>query len=355
MIGCVNLRGASYSIFNVKYTKEEYEKKVKELGLHTWSGLQQLRKKSQEFWASKPYREFNGNSLNLNVTGEYAYTSKNSKELYLVGGLENCKWVQMVTVRPVEDSFDYSGWGNNASMIYESVNVGEHVNNVRFSVYCFPDCLNLEYCIWNINGKNNFGCVNLKRKSYCILNKQYKKSEFEKLRTQIIEDMKKNPYIDKLGRTFSYGEFFPLEMGRFSYNKSSAIIFFPKTKEDAIKEGYTWNDTENTTAPSSIKASALPDTIKETTDSILDEVIECLSCARAYKITHGELGLLRKLNLPVPRECPKCREGRRFAVLNKPGMHHRNCMKCERPIYTPYAPSDPRIVFCVPCYQEEFA
>src|SRR5688572_7806470 len=125
---------------------------------------------------------------------------------------------------------DYSGWGNGAEMVYEAVQVGENVSNVKFSYYCTPDVMNLEYCFWNTSGKNNYGCVNLKRKSYCILNKEYSKEEYEKLKAQIIEDMKKNPYTDKLGRKFYYGEFFPPEMSRFPYNDSIAMRFFPKTK-----------------------------------------------------------------------------------------------------------------------------
>lgn len=354
-IGCVNLRGASYYIFNVKYSKEEYEKKVKEMKLDSWINLRKLEKESSEFSDTKPYREYDGNSLNLNVTGQYVYRSKNSKEMYIAGGAENCKWVQMVTVRPVEDCYDYSGWGNNASMVYESATVGENVNNIKFSIYCYPDCLNLEYCVFNISGKNNFGCVNLKRKSYCILNKEYGKEEYEKLKAQIIEDMKKNPYVDKLGRKFPYGEFFPPEMSKFAYNKSNAIKLFPKTKEEALKEGYFWIDDETPNIKCTIKAESLPDTIKETEDAILEDIIECSLCARAYKITKGELDLMRKMNLPLPHECPKCRDNRRFERLVKPKMHNRTCMKCSANIYTPYAPEDPKIVYCVKCYQQEFA
>ncbi len=354
-IGCVNLRGASYYIFNVKYTKEDYEKKVKEMNLESWSAIQAVRQKAYELWNSFPYREYNGNSLNLNVTGEHVYNSKNSSEVFLVGGVENCKWCQIITVKSAKDCYDYSGWGNNASFIYESAQVGENANNIKFSTYCYPDSLDLEYCHYNISGKNNFGCVNLKRKSYCILNKEYSKEEYEKLKTQIIEDMNKNPYIDKLGRVFSYGEFFPLDLSKFSYNKSNAMRFFPKTKQEAVGEGYTWDDSENSTVAYTINANDLPDTIKQTSDSVLSEIIGCSLCARAYKITKGELDLMRKLNLPLPHECPKCREEKRFSRLTKPGMHHRNCMKCNEPIYTPYAPEDPRIVYCVKCYQAEFA
>ncbi len=354
-VGCVNLRGATNCIFNVKYSKEEYLEKIKELRLDSWKGLRDLEIKAYEFWLTLPYREYNGHSLNLNVTGEHVYTSKNSKEMYIANGAENCKWCQFITVKSAKDCFDYSGWGNNAELIYESASVGENANNIKFSSECFPDSLNLEYCLWCIAGKNDFGCVSLKRKKYCILNKEYSKEEYEKLKAQIIEDMKKNPYSDKLGRKFSYGEFFPPEMSLFPYNKSNAMKFLPKTKEQALSEGYSWSDKEDPIFKATIVADLLPDTIVATEESILNQVIECKNCSRGYKITKGEFDLLRKMGLPIPHECPKCRENKRFDRLTKPKLYNRNCMKCNADIYTPYAPDRPEIVYCVKCYQQEFS
>lgn len=354
-IGCVNLRGASYQIFNVQYSKEEYQERLKEMKLDTWDGIQEVKKKADDFWLTKPYREYHGNNFNLNVSGEFVYFSKNSKEGYILNYAENSKWCQLITVSSTKDCMDYSGWGSNAELVYESSIVGNNVSNVKFSCFCFPDVVNTEYCLWSIASKNNFGCVGLKRKSYSILNKQYTKEEYEKLRTHIIEDMKNNPYIDELGRVWSYGELFSLSFGKFAYNKSNAMKFFPKTKEEAILLGYSWDDTENPNLNCTIKSEALPDTITETEDSILQEVIECMNCQRSYKIVEGELGLLRKMNLPIPHECPKCRDNRRFGRENKPGMYHRTCDKCCMDIYTPYSPNNPRIVYCVKCYQGEFA
>ena len=174
-VGCVNLRGASNCIFNIKYSKEEYVEKIKELKLDSWKSLHELEIKAHEFWLTLPYREYHGNSLNKNVTGEYVFESKNSKEVYIFNGGENCKWCQLITVKPAKDCYDYSGWGNDAELLYECTHVGDGSNNSKFSAYCFPDVINTEYCLWCPASKNNFGCVNLKRKSYCILNKQYTK------------------------------------------------------------------------------------------------------------------------------------------------------------------------------------
>ena len=354
-IGCVNLRGASNYIFNVKYGKVEYEKKVKELNLDSWTDLQKLSEESYKFWLTKPKREYNGNSLNINVTGEHVFNSRNSKEMYICVGAENCKWCELITVPPVKDAYDYSGWGNNSELIYECASVGENANNVKFSYQCFPDTLNLKYCFWCIAGKNNFGCVSLKRKKYCILNKEYEKEEYEKLKAKIIEDMKTNPYIDKLGRKYYYGEFFPPEMSKLAYNKSNAMKFLPKTKEEALREGYSWSDKEDTLYKTSILAISLPEKIIDTEENILNEVVECKNCSRGYKITQGELNLLRKMNLPVPHHCPKCRENRRFSRITKPKLYKRFCMKCNLDIYTSFSPERPDIVYCVKCYQQEFA
>lgn len=353
-VGCVNLRGVKNCIFNVKYSKEEYEKKLKEMNLHTWTGIKKLEEEAQEFWLTKPYREYHGHSFNLNVTGEYIYTSKNSKECFILNGAENCKWCQLITVDGSRDCMDYTGWGNRAELLYECLQVGDGASNCKFASHCFPDALNTEYCHWAISSKNNFGCVNLKRKQYCILNKQYSKEEYEKLKKEIILDMKNNPYIDTLGRVWSYGEFFSPGFGNFAYNNSNAIRFFPKTKEEVAISAYSWNDIENPSVRCTIQAETLPESIKETPDSIIEEIIECPSCKRGYKIIKGELELLRKIDVPLPHECPKCRENKRFARENKPGMYHRNCAKCKKEIYTPYAPDRPEIVYCVKCYQEEF-
>ena len=352
-IGCVNLSGASNCIFNVKYSKEEYENIIKNLDLKSWSKIQEIKDEAFKFWLTKPYRAYHGHSLNYNVTGDYVYTSKNSKESYILNGAEDCKWCQSVTVTPVKDCYDYSGWGANASRVYESIVVGGNADSVYFSNECWPDVIDLQYCIWNISGKNNFGCVNLKRKQYCILNKEYTKEEFFKLKEKIIEDMKNNPYIDNLGRKFYYGEFFPLEFSPFPYNKSNAMRFFHKTKEEIMVEGYSWDNNEKILGISTRKVNDLPETIIETIDEILKEAIECMSCGRPYNIAVGELNLLRKLNLPLPHECPKCRENKRFERTTLPKLYNRKCDKCGIEVRSPYEDSRLEIVYCEKCYQQE--
>jgi hypothetical protein len=45
--------------------------------------------------------------------------------------------------------------------------------------------------------------------------------------------MNNNPYIDKKGRVYRYGEFFPMEISPFAYNETIAQEHFSLTKEQA--------------------------------------------------------------------------------------------------------------------------
>jgi hypothetical protein len=351
-IGCVNLRGASYCIFNQQYSKEEYAKKITELGLDSWENIQKLRKEAQKFWLTLPYRAYHGHSLNLNVTGDYIYESKNSFDMYISNGAEESRYCQFITVPKARECYDYSGWGANVERVYETHSSGENVNDVKFSYCAYTDSMDVEYSIWTVAGKNNFGCVNLKRKKYCILNKEYTKEEYEKLKKEIIEQLKREPYIDEQGRAWTYGETFPLKQSLFGYNETTGMRFLPKTKEQALSEGLKWYEGEQAEYKTTIDGEDLPEKITETVDSILNEVIRCVECNRGYKIGQLELTLLRKMGIPVPHSCPQCRIKNRFSRMDPLKLWKRICEKCSMEITTAYAPERPEIVYCESCYQQ---
>ena len=351
--GCINLRNKSYCIFNEQYNRESYFEKLKEFNLDTYSGIEKMKNVVHDFWMKYPRRLYIGNSLNVNVTGDCVYESKNAKDAYMVSGAEDCRYLQFISVASAKDCYDYSGWGNGAEKIYECSVVGEGSSDVRFSDECWPDAMDVEYSVYTIAGKHCFGCVNLKRKKYCILNKQYSKEEYEKLTAQIRDDMVKNPYTDELGRQWKYGEFLPVNFSPFAYNESVSHAFFPKSSEQAKKEGYNWYEGEVNQYPITIQPKDIPGKILETEDSILKEIIECELCKKAFRIVDNELGLMRKLGLPLPHQCQNCRQKNRFAKTNSPVLYDRKCDKCKADIQTSYSPDRSEIVYCESCYQQE--
>lgn len=353
-IGCVNLHGASYKIFNQQYSKEEYFKRVKEMQLETYEGQQKIKKQAEEFWLKVPKREYHGNSLNKNVTGEYIYESRNTHDSYLATGAEDCRFAQYLSLKGARDCYDYTGWGNDSSLIYECYIVGQGAYNNKFCAECWPESRNVEYSFYCIQGKECFGCVNLKRKNYCILNKQYTKEEYFKLKEKIISDMKTKPWKSKAGHLYSYGEFLPPELSPYGYNETIAHEYNPLTKQEAEKSGYYWYEIPTSPHDITCDGNSLPSTFSETPKTITKEVIQCSTCEKAYNIHPMEMELLKSFNQPIPRSCPTCRYNRRFNRTNKPALYERLCKNCKTKIKTPYAPGRPEIVYCVKCYQAEF-
>ena len=351
--GCINMRNKSYCIYNKQYTKESYVEKLKELNINSRESIDKLKKTIYEFWIQYPNRSYIGNRLNINIDGNYIYESKNTHDSYMVSCVEDSRYVQFISVPSAKDCYDYSGWGNGAELIYEVSLTGEGASNIKFSDQCWPNVMDIEYSIYAISCKHVFGCVNLKNKEYCILNKQYTKEEYEKLKKIIIEDMIKNPHVDKNNRVWTYGEFLPLEFSSFAYNETLAQIFFPKNKEQILKDGFVWYERKDNEYIITKKAQDLPNTIEEVNDSILNEVISCSTCDKAYKFISEELSLMRKLSIPLPHECFNCRQQFRFSRVNLPKLYNRTCDKCGINIKTPYAPERPEIVYCEKCYQAE--
>jgi len=90
----------------------------------------------------------------------------------------------------------------------------------RFTNFC-RNSQDLFYCD-NCHGcKNCFGCVGLRKKEYCILNKQFTRQEYEEFLPSIISHMTS---------TQEWGEFFPIEKSIFPYEDTLAAEYFFKAR-----------------------------------------------------------------------------------------------------------------------------
>ena len=234
--GCVGLRNKSFYIFNKPYSKEEYFKKLEEFDLKSRDSLEKYLEKAQEFWTKSPNKYMHG-SHNNDVSGDYIFNSRNSWNSYDINGAENVKH-SLTLMFEAKDSYDYSIWGTKSSRMYECVTCGDQDYNLRFCWECWPGCRDLEYSMECRSSSDLFGCIGLKKKSYCILNKQYSKEDYFALRKKIILQMNEIPFMDKRGHTYKYGEFFPTEFSPFGYNHTGSYDFFPISKEEALKQGY---------------------------------------------------------------------------------------------------------------------
>jgi len=283
-------------------------------------------------------------------------------------------WVY--TSKEVYDSYGMGG----SEFVYETM-ACEDINNVKFCNIVDTSSY-VEYSWFSQSSNNLFGCVGLKSKEYCILNKQYDKETYTALRAQIIEEMTSNPYTSASGAVYAYGEFFPPEFSPYAYNQTVAQEVFPITKEQAAQKGLPWHEEAERNYNITVLAADLPDNIKDVDDSILKEVIGCVhqgtcgeQCATAFRIIDSELAFLRQMNLPLPMLCPNCRHYERIKQRNPLKLWRRECQcagaassngayqnsgghahggdPCGEPFETSYSPEREEIVYCEKCYQAE--
>jgi len=353
-IGCVNLRTKNYCIFNEQYTKEEYQAKLKEFDFTSWKNLVNINKKAKEFWLKFPNKFMQG-IKNQNVSGDFIANCKNVLDSYLVRESENLRYVQYAQTPSSKDCYDFSVGGYNAEQMYESATCGWGASNIKFCWECWDNALNMEYCIYCHNSSDLFGCAGMQNGQYCILNKQYSKEEYEALVLKIKRHMNNMPYIDKLGRVYGYGEFFPAEASPFAYTHTISPEHFPLTKEEAIAQGFRWQDINPTEYQTTKDAKDISDNIESVGPEILKEILKCERCNRAYRIIEPELQFLKQMKIPAPRWCVDCRHYDRISQRNPAIFYDRKCDKCGKNIRTSYAPDRPEIVYCESCYNAEVA
>jgi len=359
--GCTNLNNKSYYIFNKPYTKEDYIKKIKEFHVGSHSSVENIKKQTFELFSKSIVRCTFGKH-NAGVSGEYIDNSKNVRQSYYVRNAEDCKYVQKLFTPSSKDCYDVSQWGENIELVYEASSCGSDSSRIKFCYRTYFGSHDCEYCMQCTGCSYLFGCVGLQKNQYCIFNKQYTKEEYETLVPRIKKHMDEMPFMDKNGRVYKYGEFFPSELSPFSYNESAAKEFFVLTKDEALKAGYRWKDIETRPYALSIKSNDLPDDIMDTNESVLKETIGCAhggacddNCTVAYKITPEELKFYKQMNIPLPRLCHNCRHAERIKERRPIKIWHRKCAKCDKDIETSYAPDRPEIVYCESCYNAEVA
>ena len=206
------------------------------------------------------------------------------------------------------------------------------------------------------NCTNCFGCAGLNKKNYHILNKEYSKEDYLKLKEEIIAELKKDGI---------YGEFFPPALSPFGYNETLAHEYFPMEKEEAEEKGFNWQkETSGTYGKETIAEKDMPQNITAVTDDILNEVLVCKDCKKNFRITKSELDFYKRMNLPLPHKDFECRHQDRMSKRNPRKLWHRSCMcelkthqhgtqKCANEFETSYSPDRKEIVYCETCYQQE--
>ena len=220
-----NLENQSYCIRNKQYTKEEYVSKKNKL-LHDKYTFELLQ---HESWTTEshdwsPAYVGHGIFSCVDVSNWYfANDVVHGNNLILFWSNTDCEYI-----------YDCITWGSpHGTHLYWGLSLsGEHI---YCGAHC-EDCFNVYYS-FDIEGCSYcLGCVGIKNKSYCILNKQYTKEERYQKVDEIFSTMEKEGIL---------GDCFPWSMSPFYFNDTAAYLIDDSfTKEEVAAEWYLWRDKE---------------------------------------------------------------------------------------------------------------
>lgn len=336
---------------NEAHSKEEYSRKLEQLELDKHSKFLNAKAFFVKFTAELPHRA-NRNLKIEDSTGNYLINTRNCHECFDSFELQDCAYCTWIFNS--HDIMDVYGLGYG-ELSYNCLGI-EKTNNCAWCTFVSEsaDAFYSDICF---HSHYLFGCVGLKNKRYCILNKEYSREEYEKMVPLIIEHMKK---------TGEWGEFFPVELSPYAYNETAADYYFPLKKSEALAGGFKWRDPDPKEYLN--QTFKVPDDLNDVDRKICDEILACEACGKNYKIMPRELNFYMKMGIAVPQKCPDCRFRDRFNSRSPRGLYERNCDKCGKMILSSYSTASqqkghfPTLrpkqagslrVYCEDCYKNE--
>jgi hypothetical protein len=338
---CSNLKNKEYYVENKPVSKEEFEQFRKMLG--SFGTVQSAKERFETLKLEYPQRFMHGIS-NENCVGDYLVHCKDAYRCFDTEDLYEGRYVYQGFM-PLKTCMDVQECGEG-ELLYECSVCGYDIHGCTFCHHTLGSMSDLHYCSLCPHSKNCFGSIGLRRKEYCVLNKQYTKEQYEELAPKIIEHMRK---------TGEWGEFFPLESSVYAYNETLAQDYYPLAKKEVEKEGLIWLDEVEKRDQYMGPPVDLPDSISDVHDDVTKQILTCGASGKQYKIIPQELAFYRQMHLPLPRRSFFQRHKDRMAMRNPRALFDRMCDNCKKSIETTYSPDRPEIVYCEECFQNSLS
>lgn len=337
-IGCRNLRQKQYCVFNRQLSRAEYEQFCATFDRTSRQALTQLEAQYEDRCRDLPARALRMIHCERSA-GDQLRNCDNAVDCFDTADLRDGRYCYQL-YNGARDCMDLYQFGLNAELVYDSSIIGYNAQNVRFSFGCTEQVSNLTYCHNCYHSHDLFGCCGLRRKEYCILNRQYSRDDYQALVPKLIETM------EHFGE---WGEFFPMDISAFAYNETTAQLFYPLDASAAAAQGLRWKVEEPLHKLDTVTVSA-PDSWRELPEGAAPAVYRCAASAKPFRIIQTEIDLLRKIGAPPPDCCFEQRHRARLGKRNPRQVRSGRCGQCGDAIRTsaPQAGASP--VFCESCY-----
>lgn len=333
--GCFGLRNERHCFFNEQCSEAEYFKRLAQI-----LPLDHERVDYCTGWLAQAARNEACHPVmqgmrNENVTGNHIYECRDLVDCFDMKRSESC--AHCYTGWSIENSSDISfTGGGGARWSYNSLTM---FNSERaFCSHFDQNCYDISYSEFCFGSHDLLGCNGLRQRAYCILNRQYSRSDYETLHARIVSDMKLRG---------DWGRFFPAEHSPFAYNESIAAEYQPLTKSEVTERGMRWRELPE--VPEAAVAAGTHDAAALDDESVLKTVFRCAVSGRSFRIQRRELLFYRERNLPLPMLCPDERLSARMRQRAPREFFERICSGCGQPIRTAFPEAQFGNVRCDSC------
>lgn len=336
--GGFNLRNRKFVFWGEQLTEEEYRKRVAEIDLTSHKTFSEQKDRYINYLAKEAIWPENFNVQTEDCTGDYivksvrchdGHTLKDAKDLYQCQlSHSNC-----------EQSAYTSGFANSSDMY-----MCAGITNSSDCKFCSSSsaCQNSEYLFSCRDCESCFGCVGLRNKKFCILNKQYTEEEYwkkvDEIKTSMVE----------------YGTMLPADFSPAGFEFASDIFFdYPKKELEALKAPHfdpnvgSVQDTAGMMDPES-----LPDRLEDCEEFVGKPLLD-KELNRAFAVRKDDYAFYKKLGLPFPRRHYIDRLKKLARLASTFEMTDATCQKCEKEIrVAEHLRFKERKMYCYPCYLE---
>lgn len=342
--GATNKRNAKYLWFNKQLSKKEWEARRAEVDLGSRKETQKWLAKFNELVKAAPWPE-NFNVQSENSTGEYLTKTTNCDHTYFAdGGAKNEYWTTF-SIGQAENNA-YTGTPANSRECYWSADVSSCFR-CHYS-YLLSRCQNVEYSTECYDCENCFGCVGLRKKQFCILNKQYAESEYWKTLDAI-----KCAMLER----GEYGQFLPAKMSPAWFPESGAFKYHlaDRTFGEKINAHLFEPDTDGAmgdiaTIAEVTDANELPDCVDEL-DSWIGKPVYDSTYNRRFSLLAPEVALYKKLRVAPPTKHHVKRLLDTIHTSQVGVFKQTACTQCNKEITVSENPTySNRKILCKRCY-----
>jgi len=338
--GCVNLRNKKYHFFNKPLSKEEYEKKKREIDLGDREIIVRWQKEFEEFLEKSPKR-ITFNVRTVNSVGNFLKNCEDCYHCFFLADGQHNRYTEIEL--GCKDSMDLL-LGGSPSKCYETVSPYDG-SGLRFSTNCRGECLDSEYSLNIKDSSDCFGCIGMENKRFCIFNKQFSEEEYwlkvDEIKTAMLE-------------RGEYGEFFPMSFSPFPYNSTIAHLSFPITEKKAAGKNLWWQEPQTSEFSGRVLSkNEIPKNIRDVKDDILDGAVRCEVTEKPFRIIREELEFYRRQNLPIPMIHPAERLRSRFSWMGFFNFAEADCVKCGSKIIGNISKNFDKNIYCQSCYNKE--